>query len=362
MEMYIHIAVFIGIASFVVLYHYKRRAEKKMGTDIDALVEADDWRGVCRILRRQLLIWGGIFVLLTVHLVLRIIEGEQYYTAVAVMLFIAWRVVKLAKLYRISLDNAKVIEEQQEPVYHEPLCKETCEMVEAILEDCRFTYVDKKATVEELQDLWRKAQERGRREGFCPVLLEMSDPLMDSLMGSISGETKADFIEWRQQMKGKPIADGKAFLAKRLEDEHQSVVQDYGEAHWHETVVGTDLHYDATNGFYFNTDTIMLVEVPVKNPWEIFLYIPVGGWNECPEAEDHMAVAKYWYETYGATVAYISCDVIGYTVPQPVTGDTMKLAEEQFAYCPDAVYQGYDNLATLAAAMKDSTVWHFWWD
>ena len=106
----------------------------------------------------------------------------------------------------------------------------------------------------------------------------------------------------------------------------------------------------------------MLVEVPVKNPWEIFLYIPVGGWNECPEAEYHMAVAKYWYETYGATVAYISCDAIGYTVPQPVTGDTMKLAEEQFAYCPDAVYQGYDNLATLAAAMKDSTVWHFWWD
>ncbi|MDE6151786.1 MAG: hypothetical protein K2G12_07365, partial [Prevotella sp.] len=69
--MYIHIAVFAGIIVFVVLYHYKRRAEKKMGTDIDALVEADDWRGVSRILRRQLLVWGGIFVLLCAHLVLR---------------------------------------------------------------------------------------------------------------------------------------------------------------------------------------------------------------------------------------------------------------------------------------------------
>ena len=41
-----------------------------------------------------------------------------------------------------------------------------------------------------------------------------------------------------------------------------------------------------------------------------------------------MAVAKYWYEKYGAVVAHISNDMIQYYLPEPVKGDTMPLAEE----------------------------------
>ena len=35
--------------------------------------------------------------------------------------------------------------------------------------------------------------------------------------------------------------------------------------------------------------------IPVKNPWEIFAYLPFGNWNECPDTPDLMAVAKYWF-------------------------------------------------------------------
>lgn len=89
-------------------------------------------------------------------------------------------------------------------------------------------------------------------------------------------------------------------------------------------------------------------------------FIPMGGWNECPEAEEHMAIAKYWYEKYGAAVACISNDIIQYRLPQPIAGDTMLLAEEHLGYCED-VLQG-DNLASLASLIKKSTVWYFWWD
>ncbi|MCM1078454.1 MAG: DUF4253 domain-containing protein [Bacteroidales bacterium] len=75
-----------------------------------------------------------------------------------------------------------------------------------------------------------------------------------------------------------------------------------------------------------------------------------------------MFVAKYWQEKYGATVAYITHDTVGYFLPEPVTENTMEPAKEQFAYCEDIVFQGYGNLSTLAVAMKGSTVWHFWWD
>ena len=42
---------------FALLYKWKKRTEKKMGNDLNALIEANDWRGVCRILRKQLIVW-----------------------------------------------------------------------------------------------------------------------------------------------------------------------------------------------------------------------------------------------------------------------------------------------------------------
>ena len=74
-----------------------------------------------------------------------------------------------------------------------------------------------------------------------------------------------------------------------------------------------------------------------------------------------MAVAKYWYEKYGAVVAHISNDMIQYYLPEPLKGDTMPLAEEHMGYCDDTVFQG-ENLTSLAAELKKSTVWCFWWD
>ena len=186
------------VAIFVFLYRRKKKVENKMGDELNALIESDDWQGVCRILRKQLVIWGCVLVLVVGLIVARFTMGEH--------------------------------------------------------------------TVNPIDDF--------------------------------------DF------------ADG---------------------------------------------SNIYLVEVPVKEPWQVFAYIPFGGWNECPDADEQMAVAKYWYEKYGAVAANFSNDMIQYYVPKPVTDDTMSVAEEHMGYCEDAVLQG-DNLTTLAATIKESTVWTFWWD
>ena len=39
---------------------------------------------------------------------------------------------------------------------------------------------------------------------------------------------------------------------------------------------------------YWNSDNnmtypLILAKIPVKNPWEIFAYLPFGNWNECPD-------------------------------------------------------------------------------
>ena len=108
---------------------------------------------------------------------------------------------------------------------------------------------------------------------------------------------------------------------------------------------------------------IMIVEVPVHEPWQVFAYIPMGGWNECPDFREQMAVAKHWHEKYGAVIAGISNDTIEYVLPHPVSeAEAKELAKEQFAYCADNIYQGFDNIATRALANTKATVWYFWWD
>ncbi|WP_308271486.1 hypothetical protein, partial [Prevotella sp.] len=59
---------------FALLYKWKKRTEKKMGNDLNALIETNNWRGVCRILRKQLIVWGLVLVLCIGLLVARIMS------------------------------------------------------------------------------------------------------------------------------------------------------------------------------------------------------------------------------------------------------------------------------------------------
>ena len=43
------------------------------------------------------------------------------------------------------------------------------------------------------------------------------------------------------------------------------------------------------------TYPLILAKIPVKNPWELFAWLPFGNWNECPDTPELMAVAKYWF-------------------------------------------------------------------
>ena len=110
----------------------------------------------------------------------------------------------------------------------------------------------------------------------------------------------------------------------------------------------------------------ILFEIPVKNPWEVIAWVPMGGWNECPAADDMMEVCRHWYTNYGAIPALISSDTLEFMLEKPVSDlDTArKLAREHFAFCNDRVYQGTETgtIDELAYCISKSTVWFFWWD
>ena len=93
--------------------------------------------------------------------------------------------------------------------------------------------------------------------------------------------------------------------------------------------------------------------------------LPFGNWNECPDTPDLMAVAKYWFQQYGAIPAAMSHDELEFLLPAPVSQEkAMEVATAQYGFCPDIVDQEQDDptVGNLADVLRQSTVWYFWWD
>ena len=92
----------------------------------------------------------------------------------------------------------------------------------------------------------------------------------------------------------------------------------------------------------------------------------MGGWNECPPAEEMMAVCKYWYEKYGAVPAALSHDTLEFVLTKPVDDEekAWEAAKEHYAFCVDRVDQctASYTLGELADCISRSTVWYFWRD
>lgn len=99
---------------FSLLYSYKKRKEKQMGEDIESMIEVGDWNGVCRILRKQLIIWGVVLALVVFAVVYDIAAmGRMPYAKMILAALVIWRYYKLVDMYRTSRYNEKILSEQE---------------------------------------------------------------------------------------------------------------------------------------------------------------------------------------------------------------------------------------------------------
>ncbi len=99
---------------FSLLYSYKKRKEKQMGEDIESMIEVGDWNGVCRILRKQLIIWGVVLALVVFAVVYDIAAmGRMPYAKMILAALVIWRYYKLIDMYRTSRYNEKILSEQE---------------------------------------------------------------------------------------------------------------------------------------------------------------------------------------------------------------------------------------------------------
>ena len=109
---------------------------------------------------------------------------------------------------------------------------------------------------------------------------------------------------------------------------------------------------------------LLLAEIPAEHPWDIFRLLPIGGWNDCPDASFIAAFCKEMFESYGVRPVFVSGDML-IVKPERLPAskeEAYDLAWKLYAFCPDMVTQGLGSIHALADSLTKSALWQFWWD
>ena len=271
-------------------------------------------------------------------------------------------------------DNKQIEEKFSQP---KDVSDEPSEVAEALMEylDCECTYFPSMADDDPIMSAYSYAKREGIKKGFVPVLIRADDEtLLECLVMNSEPENDDCYEfdlkaveEYRKKLLAAPVKEAEAVLKEMVGRRKVDAADD--DMDWEEDVLGAMEGGFENSRFssYWNDDTemtypVILAKIPVKNPWEIFAYLPFGNWNDCPDTPELMAVTKYWFEQYGAVPAVMSHDELELLLPAPVGKEkAMDLAVEMYGLCPD-MDQNFDEIGALADSLWQSTVWYFWWD
>ena len=249
-----------------------------------------------------------------------------------------------------------------------PYNKATQNIIDII--GCNYKVFSEECTVEEVNEVYEDELERGKKEGFVPVLVPCDDILGEWF--SFSDNDKEEVKKKTTMEKRQAIIDAAGDNGEELLQEwYNAALEDYtdGEEEFMgEMEEGGEI--DSLSAFVSfsgdNIDETILFEVPVDEPWKVIGWFPIGGWNDCPAPEDMITVCRYWYKKYSAFPAVITHDVIEFYVEKPVDNEdeAWKLAREHYAFSSDRVNQctATYTLGEVADCLMGSTVWYFWWD
>ena len=238
--------------------------------------------------------------------------------------------------------------------------------------------------------LWRRNE-----SGFFPVIIVVDDVLTEWLTEIITEEKSSqqlrneilsDTSSWkieidsdgkskeqiREEARSNACADGKRFIESLIRQRREDAEADGGEDFedfTEEDVLRESCEGHAVRKFIGFRDykdnsvkETILAYIPTTKPFEVFAWVPFGGWNECPPAEDMINISRYWYLKHNAVPAVISHDTLEFFCPPLDIKSAMETAVEHYAVCPDNVDQGIGTVAALADSLMKSTVWWFWWD
>ena len=239
---------------------------------------------------------------------------------------------------------------------------------------CDCDYFPTMDNFEPIQAAFDKEVIDGKNNGYIPVLVVANDNLAGMFYDNAGVEfgdiDKDELRNYREDLIAGISDDGaQDFFDEKLEeiqeyaDEYDFETELAGEIADGESLTGISIPFELGSN---RTQELLLAKIPVTNPWEIAAWLPMGNWNECPDPESMMAVAKRWYEKYGAIICSMSSDELEFRVEKPLADkdEAYALAKEHYFFCQDRLEQYAEdyNFGKLADCLMKSTVWYFWWD
>lgn len=105
------------------------------------------------------------------------------------------------------------------------------------------------------------------------------------------------------------------------------------------------------------------LQLPLSESYLSPLWVPMGGYNECPAPIMQAAIFREWFAQYGAVPILVTADSWALKVDRTPQSDeeALALAREHFFFC-SYVLETEGSLGQYAAYLKKQKIWHFWWD
>jgi hypothetical protein len=259
-------------------------------------------------------------------------------------------VVKAFKNNTIPEEEESLVEESR---------KEDVEKFKKVI-DCPYRYYDTVSSDKLLKD-YNESLERGKIEGFIPIIIDVNDALLMDI------EFNHKYIEKIRTMRKELIDNASSYEGKRWLDETLKEYQEDSEHYQKILGMPSDKGYEIQK-LALEEKYVLLAEVPVSEPWQLLAWFPFSYYNDCPDNKTLANVGKYWFEQYGAVPAFIGHNMLWMTVPRPVSdAQSLNLAKEQYAFCPNRFEVSYiqtilQTIHALADSLRKSTVWKFRWE
>jgi len=242
---------------------------------------------------------------------------------------------------------------------------DTCKAIIDLL-GCECERIDAAAGGRAIYRRYKMLLRQGEAAGFTPLAVYVSDFLLEALLDNLSEASAQTCVEYRAKLL--PLVehiDVYALLQARFEGaaadiEPAELVGNFANIRH---VEGEESLCMSCRGM---AREVLIVKCPTQNPWELPLYLPMGGFNDCPLPAEQAAVFRFWQEVNGAVPVVVGYDIWELRVSNPPMQllEAERLAMQHFAFDFERVLQaekGQDSLRALASRLAGAKIWYFWW-
>ena len=353
--------IVLSLLIIALLYQRKKWKEAQIELDLSTLVERQDWQGVRRILRKQLWEWGTLSVLVTIGLAYCITINYRVLFVLISAGFIYYHLYQDVKLYITICHSEKQTKEYRE------ITSDSDKLLADFKDfmDCPCTMLSAEADGEDMMKIFMQTLERGRKEGFWPLLIYVRTENLSGMVAQmkIKNEDRNDLRAYRKKMLNYPLPDARKLFDRWL-NECISANKDSSKD-WQKEIIGEPTEVELGTTFLIDNSfdgRLLLAEVPVKEPWQLLTWCPCEVLNPPISATQNTAVAKYLYEHYKVIPAFIDYQLIDFIPLEPIPGNEIEqLTLDLFSYCPDWIYQDFFNLSNGKKMSKEGKIWSMLW-